>query len=240
MKYTEKVHEAVFLKRYKRFFADVQMGKDVVVAHVANTGSLKTAVEAGAPCLVTETDNPERKLKFTLQAVKMGSNWVGVNTSWPNKLAKEAFENKVFKHWKGFTDLKSEVKINKESRLDLALSKKGTDRLHYVEIKNVTLAFGDTKKKKGTAQFPDGVTERGQKHLKELMKLVDQGHTAEILFTVQRSDCEGFSPADEIDPEYGKLLRQAQKKGVLITAALVEVSDKKIELTGELLKVSLP
>jgi sugar fermentation stimulation protein A len=241
MKFKTAVREGIFLKRYKRFFADVKLGKETVVAHVPNTGSLKAAAEAGAPCLVTESDNPERKLKYTLEAIQMPSgSWVGVNTSWPNHLAKEAFEAKVFTHWKKFDELKAEVKLSAETRIDLVLSDSKSKKKHYVEIKNVTMASGDVFTKKGTAHFPDSVTERGQKHLRELMKLVDAGHTAEILFAIQRNDCLHFSPADEIDPVYGKLLREAQKKGVLITAAHVDISEKGIEISGKILKVSLP
>jgi sugar fermentation stimulation protein A len=108
-----------------------------------------------------------------------------------------------------------------------------------VEIKNVTMASGEVHSKKGTAHFPDAVTERGQKHLRELMKLVESGHSAEIFFTIQRGDCHQFSPADEIDPEYGKLLRQAQKAGVRVTAALVEVSKDGIVLSGATVPVLL-
>ena len=240
MKFKTAVREGIFLKRYKRFFADVTLGKDTVVAHVANTGSLKAAAEPGQPCLVTESDNPERKLKFTLEAVKSkGGAWIGVNTSWPNQLAKEAFENKVFKHWEKFDGVQAEVKINPESRLDLMFTDSKSGKKHYVEIKNTTMASGEFGNSKGTAHFPDAVTERGQKHLRELMKLVDEGHTAEILFTVQREDCADFSPADDIDPEYGRLLRQAMKKGVIATAAVVSLSPTEISLTGKTLPIKI-
>lgn len=240
MKFKTAVREGILLKRYKRFFADVNLSGDTVVAHVPNTGSMKGANEPGRACLVTESDNPERKLKFTLEAVKSaGGAWIGVNTSWPNQLAKEAFNNKVFAHWQKFDQLQAEVKLNPESRIDLVLTQTKTGKKHYVEIKNVTLAVGDLEKNKGTAQFPDAVTERGQKHLRELMKLVDDGHTAEILFTVQRGDCITFSPADDIDEEYGKLLREAVKKGVTATAAVVRLSPDEIVLTNQQLPINL-
>lgn len=239
MKFKTAVREGIFLKRYKRFFADIKLGKETVVAHVPNTGSLKSAAEAGAPCLVTESDNPERKLKFTLEAIQLPSGaWVGVNTSWPNLLAKEAFESKVFSHWKKFDELKSEVKLSPETRIDLVLSCSKTKKKHFVEIKNVTMASGEIISKRGTAHFPDAVTERGQKHLRELMKLMDDGHSAEIFFAVQRNDCHQFSPADEIDPEYGKLLRQAQKKGIVITAAFVDISTNGLEFSGKTLNLN--
>lgn len=240
MKFRTQVREGIFLKRYKRFFADVQLGKEIVVAHVPNTGSLKSASEAGAPCLLTESDNPERKLKFTLEAIRMPSgSWVGVNTSWPNLLAREAFESGVFKHWAGFDEFKAEVKLSPETRIDVVLTDSRSGKKHFVEIKNVTMASGDVGSVKGCAHFPDAVTERGQKHLRELTKLVGEGHSAEILFAIQRSDCVSFSPADEIDPEYGRLLREARKAGVMVTAALVELSPNEISYSGKTLEIRL-
>lgn len=240
MKFKTAVREGIFLKRYKRFFADIELGGETVVAHVPNTGSLKSASEAGAPCLVTESDNPERKLKYTLEAIQMPSGaWVGVNTSWPNQLAKEAFEARVFKHWHDFDELKAEVKLSPETRIDLVLTNTKAQKKHFIEIKNVTMASGEVHSKKGTAHFPDAVTERGQKHLRELMKLVKDGHTAEIFFAVQRADCQHFSPADSIDPEYGKLLREAHRVGVKLTAALVDISKDGLHLNGQFLKINL-
>ena len=240
MKFKTTVREGIFLKRYKRFFADVMLGNETVVAHVANTGSLKSAVEAGAPCLVTDAENPERKLKYTLEAVQMPSGaWVGVNTSWPNHLVMEAFNNKIFNHWHGFDEAKSEVKLSPETRIDLVLTDTRSQRKHFIEVKNVTMASGEVHSKKGSAHFPDAVTERGQKHLRELMKLVDDGHSAEIFFAVQRGDCDSFSPADAIDPEYGRLLREAANKGVIVTAALVDVSKHEIVIKGQTLKLGL-
>lgn len=240
MKFAVKTLEAKFLKRYKRFFADAELNGQIVVAHVPNTGSLKSVANAGAECLLTESTNPDRKLKFTLEAIQAPSkSWVGVNTSWPNHLVGEAFEKKIFKHWRKFEQSKNEVKISKESRIDWVFSSAGSDKKHYVEVKNVTMAEGDIHSNKGTAQFPDAVTERGQKHLRELMSLVDQGHTAEIFFAIQRSDCYEFAPADKIDSEYGKLLRQAKEHGVIITAAIVEINSQKIEITGQTLAIKL-
>lgn len=215
MKFEEKVREAKFLKRYKRFFADVHLDGGVVVAHVPNTGSLKTCLFEGADCVVTESSNPERKLKATLQFLKTPSSWVGVNTALPNFLVHEAWQNKSIESWRGFDQAQREYKLSNETRLDLLLSE--GDRKHYVEIKNVTLAEGDT------ALFPDAETTRGQKHLKELMTLKAQGHGAEIVFVVQRQDCTRFAPADHIDPEYGRLLREAHALGVTISVYACDI-----------------
>ena len=224
MKFEKPLIEGTFLKRYNRFFADVKIGDETVVAHVPNTGSLKGVNRPNSPCLVSPATNPERKLRYTLEMIQTPESWVGVNTGRPNALVHELFHGGAVSHWKKFDRAQLEVKINNQTRLDLALwnsqdaipLKKGklaeiAPPLHFVEIKNVSLA--ENKR----ALFPDAVTERGQKHIQEMMDLMDRGFTCEFVFVIQRSDCESFSPADAIDPEYGKLLRQAQKKGLLIS-----------------------
>lgn len=236
MEYSSKLLVGKFLKRYKRFFADVELNGEVVVAHVPNTGSMKGLNEAGRPCLISPSNNPERKLKFTLEMVQADSGaWVGVNTSTPNAIVKEAIEgsldkeNANFPQWSAFHSMKPEYKISAATRLDFALQQEGKDNKHFIEVKNVTLA------EDGVAKFPDAVSERAQKHVLELMDLMDQGHTAELVFTVQRNDCKWFSPADDIDPKYGELLRQAHKKGVKISPLVVHLSEDSAKLSNEIL-----
>lgn len=245
MKFETPLIEATFLKRYKRFFADVEINGKVEVAHVANTGSMKGCLQAGAPCLVSPAKDPDRKLRFSFEMIKTPTSWVGVNTSLPNKLAFELWQNQTYKPWTHFDRGQMEVKINSETRLDMAFWKSKDfaaeklswkeikPPLHFIEIKNVTLA------ENGTALFPDAVTERGQKHLTEMMNLIDQGYTCEIVFMVQRTDCTQFSPADDIDPEYGELLRKAKKKGVLITPFSCDLSPTDVRLNPQPLKVKL-
>jgi sugar fermentation stimulation protein A len=252
MEFAQALEKGIFLKRYKRFFADIDKNGETLVAHVPNTGSMKSCNKSGAECLFSVSNNPERKLKFTLEAIKAESGaWVGVNTSWPSILLKEAFEKKVFKHWQHFDHIQAEVKVNDQSRLDYVLwnskeqelphplKKVNPDeihhrqKLHFIEIKNTTLANGKV------ASFPDAVTERGQKHIQELVKLLVAGHSVEMLYVVQRGDVESFSPADDIDPEYGRLLRDAVNKGLKITPVMVKLSPEKFEITGEILKVVL-
>ena len=235
MQFTERVREAKFVKRYKRFFADVIIDGKTVVAHVPNTGSLKTCLFENAACIVTETDNPARKLKATLHFVQTPSGWAGVNTSLPNLIVNEALAAKLIPEWATYPVHKPEYKISKETRIDLVLAKSddhltNKKELHFIEIKNVTYA------EKGTASFPDAETTRGQKHLLELMKLKAEGHTAEILFVVQRQEVTKFKPADQIDPEYGKLLREAQKRGVVVRALACNIDPLKgVSLTAQAL-----
>lgn len=237
MKYNSPLLKGVFLKRYKRFFADIRLNGKIEVAHVANTGSLKSINLPGQACLVSLSDKPERKLKYSLQAIlsPLGS-WVGVNTALPNQLVKEAFENRLVEHWSQYDHFKPEVKLNAETRLDALLTGKG--KAHYVEVKNVTLA--EEIDGKWVALFPDAVTERGQKHLRELIHLVSLGHGAEIFFTVQRLDCEEFRPAHKIDPAYAELLKQAVQAGVKVSAYLVAIDEQQAVLINKQLKVVIP
>jgi sugar fermentation stimulation protein A len=246
VQFQHAVKKAKFLKRYKRFFADVEIDGKVEVAHVPNTGSMKGCTEPNSECLVTFNNDPARKLKYTLELIKTPTTWVGVNTSHPNLLVQELWSKGEVGHWKKFDRCQREVKISKETRLDMALwaskdnheTKK--DRLvelapplHFIEIKNVTLA------KDGTAQFPDSETTRGQKHITELVQLMEKGFTCEIVFVVQRQDCKTFSPADDIDPVYGKLLRDALKKGLIVTALPTVKTENGIELTNSPLILNL-
>lgn len=247
MKFEKSFVEAQFIKRYKRFFADIDLKGKIEVAHVANTGSLKGVLSPGQRCYVTQHDDPSRKLKFSLEALQdpISLAWVGVNTSLPNKSMKEIFSAvqekreslfdlaKILQdvpHWQEIVETKAEHAISKETRLDFRLKLKSqfaTDKFHFVEIKNVTMRT--VQNKDSHAQFPDSVTERGQKHLRELMQLVDQGHSCEIIFFIQRSDVNFFSPAQEIDPAYADLLIEASRRGVRITPLVFEVTAEKIE-----------
>ena len=241
MKYRATLDQGIFLKRYKRFFADIDWQGQTLIAHVPNTGSLKSVNNPGRPCLFSHSDNPERKLKQTLEMIQSPEGfWVGVNTATPNTVVREALESLVgsnstvsknWQHWLGFDEVKAEYKISAETRLDFALSKKNSEKKHFIEVKNVTLADGKT------AMFPDAETTRGQKHLQELMKLVDEGHTAEILFTIQRGDCEDFAPALGIDAEYGRLLQLAANRGVRITPLVVELSPEQAFLSDRVLRL---
>lgn len=242
MRYETKLQEGIFLKRYKRFFADIEWQGQQITAHVPNTGSLKSVNNPGQHCLFSESKNPDRKLKFTLEMIRSpAGSWVGVNTATPNVVVREALEQAVgrsnlvgpFAHWGHYDEVKPEFKINSATRLDFALKRKGLEKMHFVEVKNVTL------EDVGVAKFPDAVTERGQKHLRELMDLIDQGHTAEIVFTVQRHDCGSFAPADDIDPEYGRLLREAYHKGLKVSPFVVELTPEGAELSETLLPVKL-
>ena len=217
MHLTGPVRSGRFLKRYERFFADVELDGEVVVAHVPNTGSLKTCLFPEADSIITMSNDPARKLKATLHFLKTPTGWVGVDTGLPNALVHELWREQRRSEWASFKAARREFKLSKETRLDLVLAPdqtaldEGRD-LHFIEIKNVTM------KEAHNALFPDAETKRGQKHLQELILLKQQGFGAEIVFVVQRQDCQAFAPADAVDPEYGRLLRAAHAAGVTVTA----------------------
>lgn len=233
--------EGKLIKRYKRFFADVRVGNDVVVAHVPNTGSMKTCLEENAPCFLTHHPDPKRKLQWTLERVSIDGSLVGVNTGIPNHLVFEAWQNKIIPHWDEYDMAQKEVKINSESRLDLALwrskdnpgltkfdfqNQNFKNKIHFVEIKNVTMAIGST------AMFPDAVTSRGAKHIEELLKLMTLGHTCEMVFVIQRENIKTFEIAKDIDPEYDKALNLAAKKGLKVSALNVKFETKETSVLG--------
>lgn len=245
MNFKDQLFEGTFLKRYKRFFADIRFKNEIITAHVPNTGSMKGLIETEKPCKFTFIDDPKRTLKYTLQMLKDETSWVGVNTHLPNGIVEEAFNEKQIAHWEEFTEIQREVKISKESRVDIVL--KNAKRTHYVEVKNVTMTEGhiavhaDKKSKRhaSSAIFPDCKTERGRKHLRELLALTKQGHTAEMLFLVQRTDCETFAPAEQIDPEYAQILKEVKKAGVAVSAYPVEFLDNGIRLDSKNLEILL-
>ncbi len=241
--------EGRFIKRFKRFFAEVEINGQIEIAHVPNTGSLKSCLLEGAPCMVQPADNPERKLKFTLQMIKTPTSWVGVNTANPAKIVAELVASRQLSRWSNYDCHQFEVPLNDESRVDLVLwnsaqsfpqgyklTKKDvleTDKpLHFVELKNVTYA------ENGRGMFPDSVTTRGQKHLRELMELKARKHTAEMLFVVQREDCQSFGPAHEIDPKYAELFWEAQQSGVEITVLACKLSPQELTITVDPITVT--
>lgn len=225
MKFKSKLIQGTVIKRYKRFFADITLDSgEIVIAHVPNTGSMKTCLEPGWKCLVSHHDAPKRKLKYTLEMTHNGVTWIGVNTHITTNLALEGFEQKSIIEFNNFNDIKKEV-VYGESRLDLLLTNTKNQNKKFVEIKNVTL-LGE----KRSALFPDAKSERGTKHLHELMKIIDDGDQASMLFIIQREDVDSFSPAELIDPIYTKTLKEAYKKGVQILCYRCSLGPEEIKI----------
>ena len=216
------------IKRYNRFLADVALDQgEIVTAHCSNSGRMTGCNQPGQPVYLSYHDNPKRKLKYTWELIEMPASLVGVNTLVPNRLVAKVLENGVVPELSRYTQVSREVKVNQQSRLDLKLT--GPDMADcYIEIKNCTLV------EDGRAMFPDAPTTRGQKHLQELAKLKATGSRAIIFFLIQRCDATHFSPADHIDPEYGRLLRQVVEQGVEILAYDVKITVEGIWLNNQL------
>jgi sugar fermentation stimulation protein A len=210
--------------RYKRFLADIVLEDgSTVTVHCPNSGSMKGCASPGSRVFISRSPNPGRKFPFTWELVESDGFWAGINTGLPNHLVREAIENGTVAELQGYASIRPEVAYGEHSRIDLLLE--SPHQRCFVEVKNVTLV------EKGRALFPDAVTTRGQKHLNELMRVVREGDRGVIFFTVQRGDGTSVSPADDIDPEYGRLLRLAMKSGVEALAYRALVTPEEVILT---------
>ena len=197
-----------FIKRYKRFFVDVQLdSKKIVTAHCPNTGSMMGLLEKDNLVYLTEADDPNRKLKFTLEAIQSNGAMVGVNTHRANRIVEEAISNCKISELGKIVSFKREVKYGQNSRIDFLVQTKKEEI--YVEVKNVTLS-----RDKSIAEFPDAITERGLKHLIELSTLPAKSVRAVMLFLVQRDDCAKFKIAADIDTNYADTFKKVKKMGV--------------------------
>lgn len=215
------------LRRYKRFLADILLtdGSEVTV-HCPNSGSMKGCAIPGSRVYISRSSNTNRKYPFGWELVECSGYWAGINTGLPNLLVREAIEDGTVTELQGYATIRPEVPYGEHSRIDLLLE--SLIGRCFVEVKNVTLV------EEGQALFPDAVTTRGQKHLLELMRVVREGDRGVIFFTVQRGDGNTVSPADSIDPEYGRLLRMALESGVEALAYRALVTPEEIRLTERL------
>jgi sugar fermentation stimulation protein A len=230
--FTRPILEGTLVKRYKRFLADVEVGGEVLTVHCPNSGSMLGCNFPGSPVLISDSKNPARKLRHTLEAIKVGRTWVGVNTSIPNSLVGKLLAAGHIEPLAEYQTIRAEYAISKQTRLDFYLQQAGLPDA-YVEVKNVSLAEG------AVAKFPDSVTERGAKHMNELEILVRQGNRAAVVFFVNRSDCKSFAPALQIDPAYAASLAKAVTAGVEIYPLSLQVSPKGHTFKG-ILPVELP
>lgn len=218
----KRLAKGKLIKRYKRFLADVELENgEKVTAHCTNTGSMKSVNKPGADVLLSPVNDPKRKTKFTWEMIKINDQWAGVNTSNANTLAFEWVSNNQIPGLSNLTDLKREKKFG-DSRFDI-YGHDGEKQV-WMEVKNVSLKEGDF------ALFPDAVTTRGQKHLKTLMQVLEQGHRAAMIYVIQRSDVIQFAAAKEIDPDYARLLEEAKQKGVEVYVCQAKLSKTSIEL----------
>ena len=225
MQYPRALVEGRLIRRYKRFLADIQLPEGVVTAACPNTGSLMGCCEPGSRVWLSESDSASRKYRHTWEIVEVGQVMVGINTGLPNRLVAEAITGGVIGELSGYDTLRKEVAYGEESsRVDFVLESPGREAC-YVEVKNVTAAAN-----KGVALFPDCVSERGSRHLRELIRMKSHGLRPVQLYCVQRGDVKEVRPADGIDHEYGRTLREAIAAGVEVLAYRAKVTPDEIRL----------
>jgi sugar fermentation stimulation protein A len=223
MEFTKALIKGKLVKRYKRFFTDVKIGKETVIAHCPNTGSMKGLLDEGNEVFVSKNDDPKRKLKYTLEIIKVKKNLVGVNTHFANKIAYHGLSNNLVKEISNNDSIKPEVFFNKETRFDFLVEK--NKKKIFVEVKNVTL-FREDK----IAEFPDSVTTRGSKHLRTLIEAIKKGYKSYLLFLVQIEGVNNFKIAKDIDKEYYENYLLAKKAGVIFLAYQCKISAKEIKI----------
>ena len=227
MNFENKLISGLFVKRYKRFFADVKVKNKIITAHCANSGSMLGLLNKNNKVWLMKSNNKKRKLKYTLQIIEDNGFKVGVNTHLTNKIVCQALEDNLIKNFSDKVKIKSEQSFGENTRFDFYLEDKGTKS--FLEVKNVTL-----KRKSKIAEFPDSITSRGTKHLNELINATKKGFKSYLLFVIQREDCNKFEIAKDIDPEYSKTLIKAIKHNVKILCYDCKFSPKGIVLNNKI------
>ena len=223
MKFTKALIKGKFLKRYKRFFADIKVNKEIIIAHCPNTGSMMGLLNVNNDAWILKNDDPKRKLKYTLQILKTSKNVIGVNTHLANKLVHEGLQNNTLLEFKNLDKIVTEKFYTKETRFDFFVEK--NKKKIFIEVKNVTL-IRDGK----TSEFPDAITTRGSKHIKTLMDANKKGYECNVLFLVQIENCKYFRIAKDIDNEYYENYKLAKKSGVKFIAYNCKVGSKEIKI----------
>ncbi|GLQ07291.1 DNA/RNA nuclease SfsA [Sneathiella chinensis] len=229
MDFPSPLIRGTLIKRYKRFLSDIELADGTTVtAHCANSGSMMGLKEPGYGVWLSPANNPKRKLQYSWELVDTGTSLVGINTSLPNRIVTEAIRDGHVPELTGYETIRNEVKYGQNSRIDILLQDSANDRPDaYVEVKNVTL-----KRRDGAAEFPDAVTARGTKHLKELSDMVAAGHRAVMFYLVQREDCQSFEIARDIDPAYGEAFDTARKSGVEVYVYDCQITPEYIRMRG--------
>jgi sugar fermentation stimulation protein A len=223
MEFTKSLIKGKLIKRYKRFFADVKLNKEMVTAHCPNTGSMMGLLDEGNEVFISQNNDPKRKLKYTLEIIRVKKNLVGVNTHFANKIVFHGLSNNLIKELVNNDYIKPEVFFNKETRFDFFIEK--NKQKIFVEVKNVTL-FRNEK----IAEFPDSITSRGTKHLKTLINAIKKGYKTYLLFLIQIEGIEHFKIAKDIDKEYYDNYLLAKKAGVNFLAYSCKISSKEIKI----------
>ena len=226
MKFKERLLQGALVKRYKRFFADIKYKNKIITAHCPNTGSMIGLLDKGNKVWFSVSDNIDRKLKYTLEIIEVGKKKVGINTLLTNKIVSEALNKKKIKKLIKFNNIKPEIKFSDKTRFDFLIS--NNKEKCFLEVKNVTLV-----RKNKIAEFPDAITSRGTKHLRELISAKKKGYKSYILYLIQREDCKSFKIAKDIDQEYKIAFDEALKKGVKMLCYDCKLSNEEIKLNNQ-------
>ena len=227
MKFKERLLQGTLIKRYKRFFVDIKYKNKIITGHCPNTGSMMGLLNKGNKIWFSRSDNLSRKLKYTLEIIEVGKKMIGINTLLTNKIVFEALSQKKIKNFAKFNNIKPEVKFSDKTRFDFLIS--DNKEKCFLEVKNVTLSRKDE-----IAEFPDVITSRGAKHLKELIIAKQRGFESYILYLIQREDCKSFRIAKDIDEDYKIAFDKALKKGVKIICYDCKISTEGIKLNNRI------
>jgi len=223
MKFTNSLIKGKLIRRYKRFFTDIEVNNKIVTAHCPNTGSMQGLLNKGNIVWITEHNDPKRKLKFTLEMIKVDNRIIGVNTHRANRIVEHALNNKLINEFKIIKNIKAEFKYSDDTRFDFLCDKK------ILEVKNVTLLRDGI-----TAEFPDAITSRGSKHLKMLINSIKKGYKPYVLFLTQIQNISEFKIAKDIDVNYYKDYIEAKKSGVNFIAYRCYLSSKEIKIEKQI------
>ena len=227
MKFKERLLQGTLVKRYKRFFVDINYKNKIITSHCPNSGSMMGLLDKNNKVWFSVSDNPNRKLKYTLEMIEVRKKKVGVNTQLSNKIVLEAIKLKKIKSLIKFNDIKTEVKFSCNTRFDFLLS--NDKQKCFLEVKNVTFV-----RSKKVAEFPDSITERGTKHLNELCNAKKKGYQAYLLYLVQREDCDFFKIAKDIDEKYKIAFTKSLKNGVKILCYDCKLNNEEIKLNKQI------
>jgi sugar fermentation stimulation protein A len=228
MKFKEKLLQGTLIKRYKRFFVDIEYKNKIITSHCPNSGSMMGLLNKGNNVWFSESNNTKRKLKYTLEMVKSAKTLVGTNALLTNKIVLEALNQKKIKNLNTFNNIRTEIKFSDKTRFDFLIS--SNKKKCFLEVKNVTLS-----RKNKIAEFPDAITSRGTKHLKELINAKKKGFESYIFYLIQRDDCRSFKIAKDIDQEYKIAFDEALKNGVNILCYDCKLSNEEIKLNNQII-----
>ena len=227
MKFKERLLQGTLVKRYKRFFIDIKYKNKIITAHCPNSGSMMGLLDRGNKAWFSLSNNPKRKLKYTLEMIEVKNKKVGINTLFTNKIVLEALKHKKINSLNKFNHIKTESKFSDGTRFDFLLS--NNKEKCFLEVKNVTLL-----RENKIAEFPDAITSRGTKHLNELCNAKKKGYQSYILYLIQRENCDSFKIAKDIDDEYKIAFSKALKSGVKILCYDCKLNSEEIKLNKQI------